>query len=195
MASLDCYHVLGVSQECTDTEVKKAYRKLAAQYHPDKVRALPPKLRDFADEEMRRINLAKETLLDAGKRREHDSELLKKNHSPAPSPRTQPPPQQQNRSFNFGCPHCSTKVSAIMIDRSYVILCPGCKKQMTIPARKPSGGNGVDKIKIYSEAMKRAMMDGVVTKDESYILDGLREVLEITPMEHQNVLFHLQYKR
>lgn len=54
--------VLGVSKDATPDQIKSAYRKLAAQYHPDKVSHLGPEFSKLAEEKMTRINKAYQAL-------------------------------------------------------------------------------------------------------------------------------------
>jgi DnaJ like chaperone protein len=56
----DAYAALGVSPDATPAEIKRAYRKLISQNHPDKLAAkgLPESMRAVAEERSREINAA-----------------------------------------------------------------------------------------------------------------------------------------
>lgn len=54
----DYYHILGLKQGASGDEIKKAYRQMASQYHPDKVSHLGRELVEFADKKFKEINEA-----------------------------------------------------------------------------------------------------------------------------------------
>ena len=67
MAPDDYYQVLGLSRTATPDEIKKAYRKLALQYHPDKTKG-----DKTAEEKFKKINQAYQVLSDPAKRQQYD---------------------------------------------------------------------------------------------------------------------------
>jgi len=58
------YDVLGISKSASDTEVKKAYRRLMSQHHPDKLiaKGLPEEMIKFATEKTQEIKAAYEQI-------------------------------------------------------------------------------------------------------------------------------------
>lgn len=56
------YGTLGVSPDASDEEIKKAYRKMAMENHPDKVSHLGEDIRKAAEEKFTRINAAYEKI-------------------------------------------------------------------------------------------------------------------------------------
>jgi DnaJ-class molecular chaperone len=63
------YEILGVNQDASDVEIKKAFRSLSLKYHPDRNHD------EEATTKFQSINEAYENLSDGEKRKQHDHEL------------------------------------------------------------------------------------------------------------------------
>lgn len=67
MANKDYYEVLGLTKGASDDEIKRAFRKLAVQYHPDKNKG-----NKEAEEKFKEINEAYQVLSDPEKKARYD---------------------------------------------------------------------------------------------------------------------------
>ena len=65
----DYYEVLGVAKDATEEQIRKAYKKLALRWHPDK----NPDNKKEAEEKFKEINEAYSVLSDPKKRNEYDN--------------------------------------------------------------------------------------------------------------------------
>ena len=68
---MNYYEILGVERNVTPKDLKKAYKKLARKWHPD----LNKDNLKVAEEKMREINVAYDTLSDEVKRLDYDKKL------------------------------------------------------------------------------------------------------------------------
>src|SRR4051794_1353982 len=66
------YEILEISENVTAEEIKKAYRKQALKYHPDKEGNKSLEERQKANDRMREVNQAFEVLGDEEKKRRYD---------------------------------------------------------------------------------------------------------------------------
>jgi len=96
------YDILCVPQSASTDEIKRAYRKLAQDFHPDKLAGIPPAVAKLAEEKFKDVQEAYEIL--TKHRAEYDNQLRavgsavpphpkEHAHAAAPAPpRTSPQP-------------------------------------------------------------------------------------------------------
>jgi len=61
-SEVDPYAVLGITREAGESEIKRAYRKLMSQHHPDKLGDVPDEVKRRSEERSREINAAYERI-------------------------------------------------------------------------------------------------------------------------------------
>ena len=94
MEFIDYYQLLGLEPSATQSEIKKAYRKLARKYHPD----INPDDKE-AQKKFQQINEAHEVLSDPEKRKKYDQYGKDWQHAEQYEQARQ---QQQNNAGGFG---------------------------------------------------------------------------------------------
>ena len=86
--NINYYQILNIKPTAKDSEIKKAYLRLAQKYHPDKNRG-----NKLAEKKFKQINQAYQTLKNPAKRRKIDT--LLNQSSIAPSLRSSPPVKKE----------------------------------------------------------------------------------------------------
>eukprot|EP01026_Neomeris_dumetosa_P040738 TRINITY_DN3370_c0_g2_i4.p2 TRINITY_DN3370_c0_g2~~TRINITY_DN3370_c0_g2_i4.p2 ORF type:complete len:245 (-),score=13.70 TRINITY_DN3370_c0_g2_i4:297-1031(-) len=76
----DYYSVLGLSRTANDQEIKKAFRKLALKYHPDRLTGQTDKNKLDAALKFKQITEAYNVLSDSAKRKEYNVRFSNQNH-------------------------------------------------------------------------------------------------------------------
>ena len=59
----DYYKILGVSKGASESEIKKAYRKSAIKYHPDKLQGVSEDITKLAEEKFLLVQQAYENIM------------------------------------------------------------------------------------------------------------------------------------
>ena len=57
------YKILGLTKNATDADVKKAYRKMAVKYHPDKLIGVSEDIKNLAEEKFLAVKEAYEQIM------------------------------------------------------------------------------------------------------------------------------------
>ena len=73
MPSKDYYKILGVDKQANEDDIKKAYRKLAMQYHPDRYSGASEAEKKNAENKFKEISEAYSVLSDKNKRQQYDN--------------------------------------------------------------------------------------------------------------------------
>ncbi|KAI4328362.1 hypothetical protein L6164_020720 [Bauhinia variegata] len=130
MGAVDYYRILKVNPNATDEELKKAYRRLAMKWHPDKNHQHPVR-QDEAEAKFKQISEAYEVLSDPRKRQIYDF------YGEYPLNSNTVNKENGNGNFGFGNPKEKDKKGGATATESKLAcsledLYKGCKKKLKI---------------------------------------------------------------
>jgi molecular chaperone DnaJ len=163
MPRIDYYRVLGVSRDVTDDDIKKAYRKLVFQHHPDRN---PDDSK--AEEKIREINSAYEVLGDSESRRTYD----RLHWGEEPRSEAADPSfileEMEKKLFEEG----RKEVFAVLMT-----MLPRIKAELATVRERTLAHQGYDSFKVaIVEARAAEVMDDLVTADMDKRKQRLLEV-------------------
>ncbi len=97
---MSLYDVLGVSANADQSQIKRQFRKLALQLHPDKTRG-----NKVLEERFKRVNEAYQVLSDPVRRRNYDFRLSYTNYQTRPQPSKKRESKQKKQEPKPNAPH------------------------------------------------------------------------------------------
>jgi DnaJ-class molecular chaperone len=116
----DYYEILGISQDAKEEEIKRTYRKLAMQYHPDRNMGDPQ-----CEERLKELNEAYQ-ILSVNERRTHYDFLRRWNSRESPSYSEAPDSDFVNDLWNLFHPGLNGQMTGFCKRRGFGKR--GCRK-------------------------------------------------------------------
>ncbi len=166
------YQTLGVTRNATNDEIKKSFRKLARQYHPD----VNPN-DQLAEEKFKDINEAYDVLSDDSKRAEYDALLFGRTvrrprttgGAPRPSPASSrngsEPPPRQNAEYWRGDFSPNTTKRTKVVNGGSRPLPRDVEAKLTLPLEKAYRG-GQERIRLEDGRSLEVEMPGGMTNGQ-----------------------------
>jgi DnaJ-class molecular chaperone len=172
---MDYYQILGVEKNATEDDIKKAYRKLAMKFHPDK--APTDKKKEYTDK-FAQISEAHEVLSNTDKRARYDHggvEGLKNDNIPTPFPF-----DLSGFGFPFGRSPVIRKTDDTLFKLNILLreVYTGCEKKIritknTILSKKTGKSVDVDKPETISSVCRKCGGRGIVASQGIQIAPGM----------------------